>query len=174
MLLKSPETNKHRPPKGFKAVKGLSVVRTIDEPQFAKTTKKQQGSKRRGLIFEQRVVDYLDNLSEDIVGFPGMWFEFVDFHGHRYAQSDWVGLNVKTGVVYIVEVKLSRVPKAWWQLNKLYKPLVERVLGEGKIALVEVATDVKNVAVPEDVELVWDLTAAEPDRTSFMRLDYDC
>ena len=163
--------NDFRVPKGFKAVKGLTAAKTIAEPQFAKTAGPQKGAKKRGLIYEQRVTRLLN---QHFVGISGLWFEFVDQKGHRYAQADWVGFDWTKGRIYLVEAKLSRVPKAWWQLNRLYLPLVEFCFGRGNICLIEVATDLKHVQVPGPVNLISELEAARPGETSFMRVPYDC
>ena len=167
MQLSSP--TKVRTPRGFKPVRGLSLVTTIEEPQFARTNGNVKGAKRRGLLYQEKVVEVLDQqLGPYCEGIPGLWFEFVDFSGHRYAQSDWVSFDLKRGLITIAEIKLSRVPLAWWQLNRLYGPLVQKLFPDWKIAYLEVARSPVNVAVPEEVKVVQRLDQAKPGCTSFM------
>lgn len=176
MLMSSPPmvTNSSaRPPKGFKGVRGLSSVRVIDEPQFAKTHGNVRGSKRKGLLYQERIVDHLDQVKgEEWEAIPGLWFEFYESRGKRFAQADWVGFNPKEGLVCIAEVKLSRVPLAWWQLNRLYKPLVQKLFPEWNIALLEITATVYNVAIPEPTPVIRELGKVIPGKTSVLHVPY--
>lgn len=174
MLSTSHQQTKIKPPRKFKSVKGLKRADVVEEPQFAKINGNVRGMKGKGLRYESHVCNYLDrNLPEHVVGVHGLWFKFEDAKGERYAQADWVGFDLLRACIYIVEVKLTRVPDAWWQLNRLYKPLVSKVFG-WDIAMIEVTATVRNVAVPDDVLLIHDITKAEPNNTYLMRLPYDC
>lgn len=161
------------PPRGFKSVRGLSAVRMIEEPQFAKTNGNVRGAKRKGLLYQEQVVDRLDALCGDRwEPLAGPWFEFVDFSGHRYAQADWIGFDIRSGIIALVEIKYTRVPDAWWQMNRLYRPLLAKLFPQFKIAMLEIATNVVNVKVPEEVQIVHSLDAVKPNATSFMRMSY--
>ena len=171
MQLSCPQTiQRFKRPRKFKPALQPYAVRLIKEPQFAKTYGNVTGSKRRGLIYENRVVEALRVSGE---GIAGLWFEFADVNGHRYAQADWVGFDYEKGKICIVEIKLNRVPEAWWQLNRLYRPLVEKVFPYWDIALVEIASNMYSVAVPEQVKIIHDLSKAEIGKTSFMRIPYE-
>lgn len=174
MLLSSPTMRTNcRAPRGFKAVKGCSWAKVCDTPQFAQNAKGGiKGAKKRGLLYQEKVVRKLEDRHEDWVGVPELWFKFKDFYGERYAQTDWIGINVELGRIVIVEVKLSRVPNAWWQLNRLYRPLVERIFPYWDIAMVEVVDKVYDVLVPEEVKIVHELEAARINATSLMRIGY--
>lgn len=176
MLMSSPPTTTNKavhPPRGFKGVRGLSSVSIIDEPQFAKTHGNVKGSKRKGLLYQERVVDYLDQVKgEDWEAIPGLWFEFQESRGRRFAQADWVGFCPKDGLICIAEIKLSRVPLAWWQLNRLYKPLVQKLFPEWKIATLEITATVYNVAIPEPTPVVRELHKAQAGQTSVLHVPY--
>lgn len=149
-------------------------VRLCNEPNFAKTKKLPKGSKRKGLLYQERVVERLETMVEDtMVPLAGPWFEFVDATGHRYAQADWIGIDLSKGFVCIAEVKLNRVPDAWWQLNRLYLPLVERLFPEFDIGCLEIATTICNFQTPDAVELVTSLSQVEKGTTKFLRMSYD-
>lgn len=163
------------PPKKFKPVKGLIAANVVDEPQFVQGVRAPTGVKGKGIRYEARVVEYLErDLPDTWVGIPGMWFEFVDGSGNRFAQPDWLGFDVPHGLIVIAEMKLTRVRQAWWQLNRLYQPLVRKVFPEWDIALVEITTEIKNVSIPESVSLIQSITHAKPNKTQVMRLPYDC
>lgn len=163
-----------RPPRKVKPVKGLTVVALAEEPQFAKTNGNVRGRHRKGLIYQQRVIDWLDEHSDGWEPIPGPWFEFVDRQGHRYAQADWVALNQRTGIVCIGEIKLTRVSMAWWQLNTLYKPLVERLFPAYEVACLEIVANLASVAVPEPVKFITSVDRVNPKQTSCMQVRYDC
>lgn len=161
-------------PRKLYLVKGLREVRFIDTPNFAKTKSKSKGSKRRGLIYQDRVVDYLENKKPDTwEALPGPWFEFEDVNGHGYAQADWLGIDMENGVICIVEIKLNRVADAWWQLNRKYKPLVEKIFPGFNVAMLEIATTVRHFKTPTDVGFISTIEDVEAGKTMFMRVPYE-
>lgn len=172
--LEKSELENLRPPRGFIPVRGSPRVKIIDEPSFINTKgNAAQASVRKGLRYQDQIMKYLETtLDEDWVGFPGLWFEFTAGHKSRTAQADWVGLNMREYRICIVEVKLSRVAKAWWQLNKLYKPLVAQLFPGWDISLLEIASKLQTVVVPERVRVVSSLESARPGETSFMKVEY--
>ena len=174
MPLSSVETNKgYLPPKKFKPVRGLQGVRLIAEPTFAKTKGNVKGSKRRGLLYQKKVVEFLEDVvPQNWVPIPGPWFEFVDATGHRYAQADWIAIDPTTGFLCLTEIKLTRVPSAWWQLNRLYLPLLQRLFPEYKIGMLEIASNIVNFPLPEPVSLAAKVEDVEVDKTSFMQVKY--
>lgn len=163
-----------RVPKKARLVRGLSAVRMVDEPNFAKIVTLPKGSKRRGLLYQERVVGFLEeNAPEEWVPLAGPWFEFVDTTGHQYAQADWMAIDVVRGFICLVEIKLNRVPDAWWQLNRLYGPLVQQLFPKFEIGMLEIATTPCSFATPAPVEIVSSLTQVEPYKTKFLRVPYD-
>lgn len=169
------QTKRMGPPKGFRGAWKASHVRSVTQPQFAQTNGGQKGSRKRGLVYEAQVVEKLEKrLPEGWVGVAGPWFLYLDkWAKERYAQPDWLGFCVPEGLICIVEVKLTRTPKAWWQLNRLYRPLVEQVFPDWEIALLEVASKPKHFPLPEPVNLVPSLERAPAGETSFMVVPYE-
>lgn len=169
------QTKRIKPPKGFRPAQNPQHVRAVTQPQFANTNGGQKGSRKRGLLYESQVVERLEaRLPSGWVGVAGPWFLYVDkFARERYAQPDWLGFCFERGLICIVEVKLTRSPKAWWQLNKLYRPLVERLFPEWELSMVEVASKPKHFPLPEPVNLVRSLKDAPIGQTSFMVLPYE-
>jgi hypothetical protein len=157
-------------PKNFTPVEAIEAACICSAPSFVNTSR-CKGVQLKGLKFEAQVTSKLDRL-DDWEGIPGIWFEFKDQTGHRYAQADWVGFNFRKGVCVIVEVKLSRVAKAWWQLNKLYYPLVSHLFHSWPIAMVEVVANMKPVDIPKPVVAITSLNEAVPNQTSLMRIPY--
>lgn len=162
------------PPKGFKPCKLVRSAKLVTTPQFAQTYQRVKGAKGKGLRYEAQVADKLEqNLDDDWVGVSGPWFWFIDqLNRERYAQPDWLGICPRQGKICIVEVKLTRTYKAWWQLNQLYYPLVKYVFPKWDVALIEVATKVRHFHLPTPVKVVSNLEAAPVDATSFMQVHY--
>jgi len=160
-------------PKSFIPAKYIREVFWVETPQFACTVKKPTGAKGKGLRYEAQVCEKLDKLPE-WVGIQGPWFKFTDHRGsHRYAQPDWMGLNWERGIVLLVEIKLSRVPKAWYQLNELYSPLVRHVLGSWDIACLEIANKVTHFNLPKEVKMAHTFEHIKPGETRFMQVPYE-
>lgn len=166
--------SKIRPPRGFISADKVRSAKFVDCPQFAGTHGGQKGRLKKGLVYEEQVCNYLEERIPDTwVGVKGPWLMYFDLFGkQRYAQPDWMGIVPEQGIIYLVEVKLSRVPRAWWQLNKLYKPLVQAAMPEWEIRLVEVANQIAHFHLPETVKLISGLDQASAQQTSFMRIEY--
>lgn len=142
-------------------------------PSFATNPAKIKGVKGKGLRYEKQICQKLSlEAGKDWTTKAGAWFRFEADGKERYAQPDWFALNDNLGLCCIVEVKLSRVERAWRQLNQLYKPVLAACYPDYAIALVEVAANVRQLKVVDDVKVITDFREAQPERTSFMRIPY--
>jgi hypothetical protein len=54
---------------------------------------------------------------------PGPWIEFYD-PMLRQCQPDGLIIDARAGIVYLIEVKLKHCPEAYWQMRRLYLPLL--------------------------------------------------
>lgn len=90
-------------------------------------------SQRAGMRYERKVHEH----------FAGLWgeayerspvFSFFDANGKRFCIPDGI-LRIPSGVI-VFEIKFQHMPEAWWQLEQLYKPVVNAV--ERSVYLVEV------------------------------------
>jgi hypothetical protein len=138
------------PPQGFRP-----APKRIIEAGFLNLTQINPGSshaQRRGLRYEQQVLDALEAAFGD--GFmPNPWLWFRGSGGCRRCQPD--GIVFLPDRIAIVEVKLSHTPYAWWQLSKLYAPVVRRMFNRRPIGLVEITTAYDPmIRLPEPVTLL--------------------
>jgi hypothetical protein len=72
---------------------------------------------------------------------PSPWFKYFDEGSEkvRWCQPDGLYIDVRKGLIVLVEVKLKHTATAWWQLEKKYLPVVRKVFGNDfRYALVEV------------------------------------
>lgn len=107
------------PPRGFKFIRGpASSVRFGGEVPH---NRGRTYAQKLGLRYEQKVHDVLSAIYQTRFRVsPSILYE--DRTGLRRAIPDGI-LDLDSFVV-IVEVKYSHCELAWWQLNKLYAPLV--------------------------------------------------
>lgn len=158
------------PPKNFTPVVGCQAARFVEAPSFSLTKKMPTGSKGQGLRYQKKVEEFFaEHVKDPWVDLPGMWIEYLAKEGKVcYAQPDILFVNPEQGKIIIGEIKLSRVPDAWWQLNRKYKPLIEKLFPRWRIGLLEITATVYNVVVPEDVTLVHRFEDSKIGKTSLM------
>jgi hypothetical protein len=156
-------------PKNFKGGYGCSRVRLAEVPQFAQTAK-PKGKFAKGLRYQAFVMEKLAHLVD--VDVPEPWIKFEAKGDVRWAQPDWLGFDLFAGKIFVVEVKLTRTPEAWWQLNRLYLPLLKELFPKWVLVPVEVAANVALFSTPEPVRGIQKLQDARAGVTSFLHLPY--
>jgi hypothetical protein len=92
-----------------------------------------------------------EKLGESFI--PSQWFRFFDGTGARWCQVD--GLSVQGSDVTIFEVKTTFCVEAWWQLRRLYEPVVKRAFCVAAVRLVIVCKSFDPaVQLPEAFDLL--------------------
>lgn len=109
-----------------------------DEPSVAQLN---------GLRYERKVREHFGQKVPKVV--VGPWFFFRDKHGTRRCQPDM--LFPLGGWTVIAEVKLNFTTDAWWQLRKLYEPVVQKALDVPTKCMV--VTEMYDPAVPWPEEI---------------------
>lgn len=100
-----------------------SAWRSAEAPYSGR--RRPRGAKRAGMVYQRRVEAW-----EGLGGVDSVecspWFCFVDDSGGRhYCQPD---LLLRRGDLLLVgEIKLRWTSDAWWQLRKLYLPVLAKV-----------------------------------------------
>jgi hypothetical protein len=129
-------------------VKNLTSVARASHP-FGGGPNRHTEAQANGLRYEKKVMDAL------AVHFPtvevGPWLEFHDAHGRRTCQPDAVLLDP----LCIVEVKARHDIRAWYQLRKLYGPVVERLFGRPPHVVEITASFDPAVNWPEEPEVMY-------------------
>jgi len=129
-------------------IRGLRWAKALDgQPNFL-TSPKIRGIQRAGLIYENRIANYLQAIyGKDVI--HGQWYAFEDRRGLGWCQPDIIILPSRNRkYILVIECKLKATKKAWVQLNYLYRPIMERLYPQVDIRLVQV---VKNLN--KDLEL---------------------
>jgi len=147
------------PPLRFRPAGDVKSAWPCDSGPFANVQKLSgTPAQKAGKRYEKRVLAKLSALFGS--GFrPSQWFRFVSQDGIRYCQVD--GLLHREGLTAIFEVKYSFTADAWWQLRKLYQPVVQRAYHPNKLALVLITRYFDSaIAFPEELLLLPELTTS--------------
>ena len=100
---------------------GLEWARPEPNPPPGLPISRPRGAKAKGVRYERSVVKYLK-----LTGYlprHGQWFSYHDANGPGWCQVDI--LLGSQGKLFALECKYTYVARAWDQLWKLYKPVVE-------------------------------------------------
>lgn len=140
------------PPPRFRPIQGqIANVRIRPGVGFV-TVRSSSAAKRAGQLYESKVQEYLQ-LSLGSGYSPGPLVHFRDGSGGRSCIPD--GLLVSESRVYIFEVKYSHMPEAWWQLRRLYEPVVRAYFPQHEVSVCEVCkTYDPSTPFPEPVVLL--------------------
>ena len=122
------------PPAGFVSAAGLRTAAPC-EPPIAGTAispKPAQQRHQRGLRYETAVRSAVQEWADSrkVEMRCGPWFKWTAAESPkwRFCQPDLLVDSGPRSPLLVLEVKLSIEARAWWQLDSLYQPVVERAL----------------------------------------------
>lgn len=111
------------PPSFYLPQEPISHVWSTDDP-FAGRRSRNSAAQRAGLAYQRKVGRYLESSRKDWILLVGPWLAYSDLGSRRrFCQPDFI-LDCGGGLAVVVEVKLRWTPLAWWQLKKLYLPVL--------------------------------------------------
>lgn len=116
-------------PKSFKAPGRIQWARfALTPPKFFRV-RRFSGRRLAGLKYEQKAQDMLsERFPEQYV--PGPWLYFLNDSGAHWCQPDGILIDVKAGVIVIVEMKYQHTTDAWWQMRELYQKVLMSIFPE--------------------------------------------
>jgi len=91
-------------------------------PHF-KAKRKPTGRRLQGIKYEAEVQQYLMRMFPHSY-LPSPWLRFGSADGMKFCQADGLLVNLEAGILTIVEVKYQHTTDAWWQLRRLYQPVL--------------------------------------------------
>lgn len=148
------------PPPGFLPAEGVREARLLPVAEQAalRSSPDAKASIRAGLRYEAKALAMLRESWQRLGDFlPGPWISFEDKHGVRRCQPD--ALLVTEEHVLIVEIKHTHTQNAWWQLRRLYEPVVRALDKRLPIYVCEVCKFADpHAAFPEEICL-WESPA---------------
>lgn len=137
--------SKHLPPQRFVAASGVEEVwRVAQQPKFRKGQDQTSRAKELGLKYEKKVQEKLREECPDGLEL-NPWFAFKDEMGMRYCSPD--AILIAKDVIVVFEIKYSHTALAWWQLRRLYAPVLA-VWGQKRVIGVEICHTMSQVEWP--------------------------
>lgn len=122
------------PPRGFKPLNG-----PVSEVRFGGRVPVPRGgtaAQKAGRHYEQRVQDVLQEIYVDkFRASPSILYRDKKSRLRRAIPD---GLLDVGNYLLVIEIKLTHTEKAWWQLERLYAPLVQHLFLNRRILLVEI------------------------------------
>lgn len=170
MLVEPPQVEgrpRYAPPPDFRLLRSEIIEAWFLERAPSVQTELQNYStcQKAGLRYERRVQKHLRELyGRAYTGAP--WVGYREAHEPakaRYCQPDGLLYTGPFQRVTIIEIKNSHAQRAWWQLRKLYAPIIAKLHPQFCIHVCEV-TRFYDRMIPfnEDVELVRDIAQDTP------------
>lgn len=151
------ESRALRPPLGFRAASGVREAWRTSSP-FPRTPAGKTAAQKFGIRYEKRVHEFLH------AALPGLydaspWFKYRNGKGElRYCSPD--GIFRLGNVAIIFEVKSRFTSDAWYQLRRVYEPVVRAAYGPTRLGLCVIAKSYDPSTIfPEPYDL---LDALEP------------
>lgn len=128
------------PPSWFRPAGRVTAARfDAKGPGFG--PRRATGRRGEGLRYEVKALQRLDELYRGRLVW-GPWLRFAASHVpyERWCQPDGLLIDVDAGLVVVVEVKHHHTAEAWWQLERLYRPVLRTLFPEQlwRIELLEV------------------------------------
>lgn len=116
---------------GFYTPQGIRSARLLTaRPPFIRS-KRVTGAYRRGIVYERKA---LDKLEREVAAVPGAvfhrspWIEYTDDTGKHWCQPDAIGWSPASEPYgFVWEVKYKHCAEAWFQLWRLYIPILEKL-----------------------------------------------
>lgn len=122
-------------PHNFRLIAGPSRVTRVIPTDYARALGRTD-AQRTGLRYEEKVQRALLDRFEPEAYWSAPHIHFCDNSGHRTAMPD--GLLTLDGIKYVFEIKIGHCAQAWWQLERLYRPLVEQYYHSFEVRVCEI------------------------------------
>lgn len=158
--------NGSHPPLDFTPLEQCEWAEFSETPPAFLRDVRRRGRRLLGIKYEAKAQAMLgEYYGPDYM--PSQWVRYRGPDGRiRWCQPDGVLVDHEANTLTIVEIKLNHTEVAWWQLFRLYRPVLERLFdGHGYgFRCVEVCRWFDPaVRCPEPPRLREKLTAVQPD-----------
>lgn len=116
------------PAQGFSPAGSVAEARfSLTPPPFIRQ-RKYTGRRAEGIRYERKVQDMLLDVFPDSY-IPSPWLHFLGAEADkwRWCQPDGILVDFERGLLTVLEVKYSHTSDAWWQVRRLYTPVLQRI-----------------------------------------------
>ena len=121
------------PPLDFEPIDACVWAEYSETPPTFIREVHRRGKRRAGILYEQKAQrEFRDQFGDRYM--PSQWVRYRrgDDGRVRWCQPDGVLLDPARRSLTIIEFKYNHTENAWWQLFKLYLPVLERLFdGQG-------------------------------------------
>lgn len=115
------------PPLDFLPVDNCEWAEFSETPPAFIAPQRRRGRRLLGVKYERKAQTWLSGIYHNRY-MPSQWLRYRGGDGKiRWCQPDGVLNEPETKTLTIVEIKYSHTETAWWQLFKLYLPVLERL-----------------------------------------------
>lgn len=114
-------------PRGFCPSAGAAWAQLSDTPpSFATRPRRRTGRRLQGVKYENQVQKMLLATYPHLY-VPSPWIQFSCHGKIKWCQPDGLILDATGGNLTIVEIKYQHTSDSWWQMRKLYEPVLELI-----------------------------------------------
>lgn len=128
LLPNTPLQSKTRAASSYRTAGTIRRAKELPEKPSFIATNKVTGARARGLSYEAKALRMLEaryaELPTPVVFKPGPWFEYEDQEGRHWCQPDAVIIKASEGFGCIYECKYQHSSEAWFQIWRLYEPVL--------------------------------------------------
>lgn len=155
-----------RPPAKLYLPSGPILSAWKTENPYGGKRSRHSGAQKAGLAYQKRVGRFLPSPSGQWVVSSGPWFAYTCSDNKRhYCQPDFLLVDEANSTIVVVEVKIRWTDAAWWQVNKLYLPVLQRVSPHMSLLSVVICRSYDPaIQAPEPITLCSDLMDIKPGR----------
>lgn len=141
------------PPVRLRLAHGVDRAVAIECP-FTRREAKRSEAQKVGLRYERKVKAVLSKRFGKLA-LEGQWFKYHDNSGWSVCQTDVTILFPDIQHIAIIEIKARHCADAWWQLKRLYDPVVRCAFRPRSVSLFEITRSFDGaVTWPEPCEAI--------------------
>lgn len=94
------------------------------------STRRQRPAVAAGIRYERKVQEHLVTTYPSLYT-PGPWIRYIDTTSRRrkprFCQPDGFFVDFRRGLITVAEIKLKHTADAWWQLRRVYEPVLRQL-----------------------------------------------
>ena len=123
------------PPRRFRPAGNVVEAEFASRPPFTINKRTRNKARADGIRYERKAHAYItEKWSDECVIAP--WIKFTSQNSPKsrgrtlWCQPDALIVDLRRGEITVIEIKLKHTSDAWWQVRRLYTPVVKHIFGE--------------------------------------------
>ena len=109
----------------------MDSVSIVEQPAFTRNQPLPKGKLRAGVLYERKVIKDFKELynTKNFFFVPGFWVQSTVSNDVSFAELDGIFVDIPRRIITIVEIKLTHIAQAGYQLKDKYMPLIKALFG---------------------------------------------